>query len=113
MKRAMMKYVGLVIVVLGATGLGLAQTPALIYSECPEATAPVAAGSVLEYDATASLTTTGLTEADPGAQGWSLSIAAENGKIVSARPRGPSSTRCSTVDSTRRKRRAVPGTKVL
>lgn len=42
------------------------------------------AGNTLEYTATGQLTTSGLAETDPGAQGWSLSMSAEGGGAIVA-----------------------------
>lgn len=47
-----------------------------------------AAGSEIEYAATAKLTTLGLSESDNGAQGWSLSLSAEGGEIRAATTAG-------------------------
>lgn len=76
------------LVVASAGQKAFAQSPSFALSFDAPAFQEGPAGTSVAYEAVGKLTTSGLASADPGAQGWSLSMAAEGGSIVSVTTAG-------------------------
>jgi hypothetical protein len=70
------------LVALLGTTLATAQDPTFDLTFAAPSSSVGTAGSALQYTATGRLTTNGLTGADPGAQGWSISMAADGGGAI-------------------------------
>ena len=71
-----------VVTLLACASAGWTQDPSFSLSFDVPSSLTGAGGSSIAYTATGSLSTTGLAATDPGAQGWSLSMAAEGSSIV-------------------------------
>lgn len=87
----MRRFVGTSLVLLGAllaSRGASSQEPSFALSFDAPAGVTGDAGAVVQYTATGRLTTTGLGDTDPGAQGWSLSMSSEGGAIVAATTAG-------------------------